>query len=48
MLATKTDQTARMHKIIRYFFFAMHLQYMDPGETKKGGGGELIDQWKNI
>ena len=36
-VATKTDQTARMHKTIRYFYLVVHLRYMDPGETKKGG-----------
>ena len=35
-VATKTDQTAWMHKTIRYFYFDLHLQYMDPGETKEG------------
>ena len=58
-VATKTDQTARMHKTVRYFYFVVHLRYMDPGEhlrymdpgeTKKGGGGgeKQNDQWKNI
>ena len=36
----KTDQTERMHKTVRYFYFAVHLWYMDPGETKKGGKTE--------
>ena len=45
-VATKTDQTARMHKTVRYFYFVVHLRYMDPGETKKGG--KQNDQWKTI
>ena len=36
-VATETDQTARMHKTVRYFYFVVHLRYMHPGETKKGG-----------
>ena len=36
-VATKTDQTARMHKTVRYFYFVVHLWYKGPGETKKGG-----------
>ena len=36
-VATMTDQTARMHKTVKYFDFVVHLWYMDPGETKKGG-----------
>ena len=40
-VATRTDQTARMHKAVRYFYFVMHLWYMDPG-------GKQNDQWKNI
>ena len=43
----KTDQTAQMHKTLRYFYFTVHLQYMDPRETKKGGEKQN-DQWKNI
>ena len=39
-VATKTDQTARMHKTVRYFYFVVHLRYMDPGEPKKGGKTE--------
>ena len=45
-VATKTDKTARMHKTVRYFYFVVHLRYMDPGETKKGE--KHNDQWKNI
>ena len=45
-VATKTDQTARMHKTVRYFYFVVHLWYMDPGETEKGRKDN--DQWKNI
>ena len=37
VVATKTDQTARMHKTVRYFYFVVHSRYMDSGETKKGG-----------
>ena len=43
-VATKTGQTARMHKTVRYFYFVEHLRYMDPGETTKGG--KHNDQWK--
>ena len=35
-VATKTDQTARMHQTVRYFYFVEHLRYLDPGDTKKG------------
>ena len=44
-VATNTDQTARMHKTLRYFNFAVHLRYLDPGETM---GEKQNDQWKNI
>ena len=39
-VATKTDQTAPMHKTVGYFCSVVHLRYMDPGETKKGGKTE--------
>ena len=41
-VVTKTDQTARMHKTVRYFYFVVHLRYMDPGETKKGRKNRMI------
>ena len=36
-VATKTDQTARMHKTARYFYFAVHLRYTwILGKLRKG------------
>ena len=46
-VATKTDQTARMHMTLRYFYFVEHSRYLDPGELRKGGENIMISG-KNI